>query len=160
MLKGRSWAKDKPRSCASSTRLRRNYTMSFFRWTKMETDCVYKLSEPSSLTYRINVKARDAGSSFVSSLSFFWSQKCFFFLSKWRLKLTLHNQSPWIIFRNEGDRNRREPPQKETSPSFCFSTTTKTKTIPEVRFYDVTLALQLCCLQTVYTLVMFLTKTL
>ena len=54
MLKGRSWAKVRPRSCVSCTRPRRNYTMSIFRWTKTATECVfvlffYQLSKPSTL---------------------------------------------------------------------------------------------------------------
>lgn len=36
--KGRSWAKDKPRNYGSSTRPRRSYTMTIFRWTRTETD--------------------------------------------------------------------------------------------------------------------------
>lgn len=77
MLKGRSWAKVWPRSCVSSTRPRRSYTMSIFRWTKTATECgfffffflqIVQTIHPTEYC-RINVKARDAGSSFVSWLS-------------------------------------------------------------------------------------------
>lgn len=38
MPKGRSSAKAKPRSCGSSTRLRKSFTASIFRWTKTGTE--------------------------------------------------------------------------------------------------------------------------